>query len=171
MKINLVKCWAWAKRVKLVGDNKMTELEELVKKANDGWEAICKLYSNYPDKTEAFYKMHGEPVANPDWQFTQGKCNNFVKFRIKKKEFTPFYVGQASKNNWKVYLEGEFLHIGCQKFNAKDLKNFLEGAIYGTTPQGQGFNCSKRGLYHTNTNNTLTWEDAEKILKAFEDHA
>lgn len=147
--------------LELIGENmsNTSELEELVKKANEGYKARDLINEKYRDKVE----FNG----GKDYPWTSNwiHCEDGKQYRVKVVlKFESFSVGKC----WLVKLEGETLHIGCQTFNAKQLKVFLEGSVRDKTPQGCGFNCSRKGLYHTSKNEWLTWDEAEKILVALE---
>lgn len=147
-------------RFKLVEEN-MT-LEQLVKQANDGWEASFKL-REYKDQLEW---MPGDGEKWKDWAV--GSIVQPSKCRIKPKpSFGPFTVG----NNWLVKLEGDIVHVGCNKFNAKEILNMLKEFNNNTITRYIGttigdVSAKRNGLLYNQ--NSISWEDSEKIVAALE---
>lgn len=151
----------WFDEIELVKEN-MTELEQLVKQTNDGWEASFKL-RKYKDKLE-FMPSNLEEWGN--WTSSYGLKP--TKCRIKlKPSFEPFGVGFS----WLVKLQGDTVHIGCKEFNASILKAALSllnksGGVHSD------FTCNRNGpqIYDKKEDKFygIYWKESEKIVAALE---
>lgn len=135
---------------------------ELINKVNVGLSALADL--------AAFEVKLERKFGNEDWK-DRKVAIDIVKYRIKAKPtFEPFSVGGL--NEWTVSLDGSYLNIGCKKFLVQELKpvltillreNYSE-AFY--RPTDTKFSVTRTGI--NNGSYQITWEDAEKILKALE---
>lgn len=129
-------------------------LDELIKTANAGLEALETLRQNYADKIELSYRSGQiKPVNIND--------GNLQSVQLKQKSLTPF----TTSNGWEVKLEGDNLHIGCKKFNAYRIKEVLRslndnGERYEV--EKNSFRAAKSGIKFES--HVLPWTDAEKIL-------
>lgn len=147
-----------------------SELEALIRKANEGWEAFHALYTKFPGQAEAYYTNNNHR-AHDDWQMPDGNHNDSVRFRVKKASFKSFTVGKG----WKVELSDDrnSLTIGCQKFEKRAgdgtfSKIFKTLAGDKCSEPFQGFYPGRQGLFHSRTNETLLWNDVDLIIKALE---
>lgn len=131
-------------------------LEELVKKANDGYEAIYELYQNHWGNVE--FK---DDTSNWGTWFK----DHIIKgrqFRIKQKPFGPFKVGQ----NWEVSLQGDTIKIGCKQFDARSLFNSLMFLNAGKSIIAGNYNmyATRQGVKFES--HEISWEDSDKIIEA-----
>lgn len=147
-----------------------SELEELVEKANEGYQAIKKLVEQHTTDFEHKSKFSNGfvPCIRDDWFY--------YEFRVKpkKKEFKPFTV----KEGWEVSIQVEDLHIGCKVFDPvtlrSQLKNLLDGCMsagvitarYDLFPTRYNINFK----YNKKENYSLSYESAEQIIKALEEY-
>ena len=156
----------------LVTDSKSeSELERLVRKANEGAEAEDRIATYYLDRVEA------SPSNQDNYRLLKErrKHTNYVSYRYKVKQgskFESFTVG----NNWEVkfssYCNEEILSIGCKAFNAKDLWYALENLTKDSTAQnvlkdGTNLSAMRNGIV-CNGKESITWSEAEKIRDALE---
>lgn len=124
-----------------------TELERLVRVANEGREAENILYSKYEQ----------EVVLSAD----NGPMLAHILIRQKTKKF--------KVASWDAEINGDTVTIGCQKFDLRYLKHiltyFLKGGFGGDmyTP----FNANRTGIIYSK-NHSITWDQAEALLKEFE---
>jgi hypothetical protein len=131
-----------------------SELERLVRVANEGVDAVHELSLKY-------------------WCDYETREHRYV---VKPKPtFEPFYVGpmirDSHKAGWLVKLEGDTLHVGCKQFHASTLYRTLKGILgvglcltdqfEGAVPRG----C-KDGIVWCQYQ--ISWADVEHILEALE---
>lgn len=83
--------------------------------------------------------------------------------------FTPFSIGQ----NWLVKLVGDRLHIGCRDYEAgcvlQGLVELLEADQSQYEDLGGQIRISATRMGIIEGQDKISWEDAEKILKALKD--
>jgi hypothetical protein len=152
------------KHFELVTSNE-SELERLVRVANEGALASYRLRTEFGHEIE--FKNNG---SYKNWT----PCHEITfsgttaEYRIKQKpKFEPFVVGSG----WQVKLEGDMLHIGCQKFNATSFKKAVKGAETGLITDrsvlaGVPMTGSRSGIEWDG--HRMLWSDADKILAALE---
>lgn len=140
-----------------------SELERLVRVANEGWAAIDELAEKYFGEYES-----GGNAYN--WE-VRSKGQKGWRYRVKQKpKFEPFTVGSG----WTVKLEGETLYIGCKSFPAKELKDALiemgRNGRRGYPISGSSFKyfCTRQGVSRGEYGELVSWADADKILAALE---
>ena len=145
-----------------------SELETLVRKANEGRRALYTIMDKYPNKVEFnFTPEVSYPINNT--AFIKGQTYRIIK---PKPAFEPFLVNAK----YQVYMVDDTLHIGCQTFNAVEARTALyafieELANSWTLPNGDHILASKRGLWIPGIEGQgLTWADAEKILRALQEY-
>lgn len=139
-----------------------SELESLIEKANEYAKIIDVLRVNYFDEIE-FRSVHGST-----WRQLATRTPKNFEYRIKPKvKFEPFTVG-----SWTVdYNPHEKeIRIGCQQFNAYDLKSSLNSLCkYNYTRviiADEDMVATRKGVSWKGHN--LTWAEAERILEALE---
>ncbi len=149
-------------RFELVEEN-MTELEELVKKANEGYLAVNKILINYRNSVE-YNDKNSKEYREVIWTAV------YTQLRIKPKpKFEPFTVGQG----WRVELNPTGgVNVGCQNFEVRILKD----ALYTVCKQnhtsslhdlnGGKLEAGRTGVHFKG--HKITWEEAEKLLTALE---
>lgn len=158
------------------------ELEELVKKVNDGSSAYDLILNKYRKEVEYV------PFSKKIYRDLNDKDDvEFQDIRIKQKTFEPFYVGakeccsydpktgQGSghtgpcRGKWEVRLEGDTVSVGCQKFEALNLYYGLKALNEGcSTYEHTTFTlkATKNGVWHEK--GQISWKDSEKIVAALE---
>lgn len=127
--------------------------EELIKKANEGYQARNKLIE-MGVKLEGRYKING-------WKKYELSNNSTEELRVV--QFEPF----NTSNGWKVELKGDTIHIGCKFFNKNTLMNAFDNLIIKnySSSHNSDFIATKNGINYMDSNNkyTLSWSDAELI--------
>lgn len=155
----------WAadpKRFELVEEN--ITLEQLVKRANDGLKALQKIKENYKKEIECSDRYH-------PWKFGY-EFPEHMEVRIKPQHsFEPFTVG----SNWLVELEGDMIHVGCQKFEASPFMKALQALNSGTHTHQCGsekykvLNSTRTGVrYSSSGEYNISWEDSVRIVAALQ---
>ena len=152
-----------------------TPLEDLLAKANEGLRALAELRDKHRDSVETFdvnrnEKPAAERIGTDIFtamreHLASGYFDGRFALRVKPKPaFEPF----DTSNGWRVGLEGDKLHIGCQSFDAKEFSEAVNYLCYGDSP---AFECTfgilkstRRGI--TYDKHILPWPDAERILEA-----
>jgi hypothetical protein len=142
-----------------------SELEELVRKVNEGAEAKARLLSEFREQVVQERKLY-EGRSFPGEEFE----TLLYTYRVKPKTFTPFNVGKG----WKVELseDRKILTIGCQSWRKEEarpkfsvgFKILSEGREQGL----RGFFGSKLGLRHQDTGETIPWADVDRIIAELE---
>lgn len=149
-----------------------SELERLVRVANEGVDAEVTLRTKYRDQIEDAERVYQGPSVSR----TGGQVSIY-KLRIKPKPaFEPFYVGPGSElsppaGGWLVKLEGETLHIGCKRLKAKDAKEALRFLCKGNGAEEYktaGFSVAATRTGVCSLDGEISWADADKILAALE---
>jgi hypothetical protein len=143
----------------------VSELEELVRKVNEGAEAKARLLSEFREQVVQERKLY-EGRSFPGEEFE----TLLYTYRVKPKTFTPFNVGKG----WKVELseDRKILTIGCQSWRKEEarpkfsvgFKILSEGREQGL----RGFFGSKLGLRHQDTGETIPWADVDRIIAELE---
>lgn len=129
------------------------ELEELVKKANEGQIAKSKL-DKYLDQYESF-----DPDSDKAFK-TPTKHGSAIKYRIKSKT-RKFKVA-----NWDAEINDNEITIGCNKFYKPTLINALLNLIRDNYSSSSELKATKIGIkYH---DNFLSWEEAQNLLRELE---
>lgn len=147
---NCKKAGVWLDEIELVTNS----LEELVKKANDGYEALEEL-SKYKDQIE-FTSFSG---PNNLYGSMVHICK--YKLRIKQKSFEPFKVGQK----WEVSLQGDRIEIGCKSFNCQQLLDTLDCVNNpNKTNTYYDMRGCRTGIKYAG--HEISWEDSDKIIEA-----
>lgn len=142
-----------------------TELERLVRVANEGALAMATLATEYPNSCTVECKKMGSGMD----------AYNYAEYSVKPKPtFEPFYVGPNGggdgglKGSWLVKLEGNCLHIGCRSYNVSEVKNALHVFNAGAVTMGS-FRAHRHGVYEAITpTNFISWADCDKIYQALE---
>jgi hypothetical protein len=132
-----------------------SELERLVRVANEGLDAMATLKYDYSNKVQWHTGTMYDPHLFPS------------RIQIKSKpKFEPFVVGSG----WTVKLEGETLHVGCQQFDSKRARGMLSFLLnngkswsYGNTD----YHSCRKGISN-GRGDILEWSDADKILAALQ---
>lgn len=147
--------------------HQVVELEELVRKANEGLATILKLRNEHGDKIEQLHSAYPEKWDNiSDWSYT---CK--FKFRIKpKKEFESF----ITTNGWEIEIVNNLLKIGCKtmSFSLKEIKRTLQDLCNDNCIRSLcgNFHAKRTGIIQTGGGlNILPWTDADRILKQLEE--
>jgi hypothetical protein len=139
-------------------DESTSDLDSLITKVNEGYDALRSLYDNHKGE---FTRFNG---AGVNLSLCKDIGHNWKVTKIEKPKFESFIVG----NNWKVELDGEFLKIGCQSFNDRVLRSALqgvcEGGNNGVSTSNIQLAANRTGIRHSA--GFITWEDADKILAA-----
>lgn len=140
-----------------------SELEELVKKANEGLEACKIINTRYKNQVQERNVDLLSKKEHP-WQDFDDD-GYFVEYRVKPKKFTPFTVGKG----WKVELKpgSTDLTIGCRSYYVGDVKKAFTKLCRESGSNHGLFHARRDGI--TENGEKLTWEEAEKILKALEE--
>lgn len=140
------------------------ELEELVKKANEGYLAIKKLH-NYLDQIEVKIVFKNEK-DDDKWEKLESEPTDHMEYRIKPKT-RKFKVA-----NWDAEINGNEVKIGCKTFDLKWLKTELnlmckkDSKINCSDNGKTGISACRMGI--SCSGNTITWEQAEELLKELE---
>lgn len=133
-----------------------SELEQLVRIANEGSEAKAEIYRTYNNKVEDV----GEIYSGCD---PRGCSTSIRRIKVKSPSFEPWTM----KNGWEVKLNGDCLYIGCKIFPAKQFKKAAEAAQdVNEPPHLLGFSPlygKRHGLVWEG--HTLNWEDADRIIE------
>lgn len=144
----------------------VSELEDLVKKANEGYGAVFQL-RKFNDELE--WRGHSDTLWGPYPTYQAG--NKASELRVKQKpKFVPFSVG----SNWLVKLEGDTCLVGCKKFEATYLKYNLNRLnnnghpIQGTKNEFRGLRTEVRFTESDLKEHSISWEESEKIVAALE---
>jgi hypothetical protein len=166
------------------GEQSETELQRLVRTANEGLRAFKTIADKYDDqvnhrdlpgtlgssmfRTSKVVKSISRIDLGPHMEaIFNGRGELFVE---KKPTFTPFKVGKG----WEVKLseDGKTLTIGCRKYEAKVVRSAFQeltserAFVYEHNPKLK-FHASRNGVYENQE--FISWADAEKILKSLED--
>lgn len=140
-----------------------TELERLVRKANEGREAERTLYKNFSKQ----YEVRSDNSMQMWNGFDKIVIVN-TEFRVKPRPaFTPFTVG----NGWTVELKGDRLTIGCREYDAKIIRREFDQMCrkdFVNSYSGSSLKlaASRKGI--SSEGQSITWDEAERILKALE---
>lgn len=141
----------------LVESYETLELQELVKKANEGERACKIIVEKYGEEVE-FKKINGD-----NWDIC--KQNVIYEYRLKpKKQFESF----TTTNGFLVSLNNDILTIGCKQIDVKEVKKVLTLFCENNNIQSNNiFYFSKRSGIGVigNEKNVLPWVDADKILE------
>lgn len=97
---------------------------------------------------------------------------NRLTFRLKPKtSFTPFKVGPEK---WEVRADGDEVSIGCKSFNLTKFRSMLKALTTAANfcnsvenDDGEFMAC-RSGICHEGED--ISWDDAERILKALEEY-
>lgn len=144
--------------------NEEAELEALVRKANEGAEAIQEIQKRYHARVE--WKWDDEEYY---WRELSERASR-LHFRVKPPtvpKFEPF----TTSNGWRVELKGDTLHIGCRSYEAGSLKHVLKCLLDGeyrcyVAQIESPFYATRYGIEHSEE--VLPWEDAQAILNELE---
>lgn len=142
-------------------------LEELVRKANDGFAAIGELQTRFDGKVEC--------KGNLAW-ITEG---NAVALDVAKNRFAitkpkPTFPALRVGGYDVTVLEGEDrpLKIGCQRMHfahtLEALRNMTRGTSYGETTGDIDLRGCREGIRELNTGKLISWADAVKLLETME---
>jgi hypothetical protein len=152
-----------------------SELERLVRVANEGTRAKRELRAKYKGQWENTTVQHGQMLLDADHWTDKDKYVDEV-FRIKPRPaFEPFGVGPADSTgyqNWRVSLsdDGKELSVGCQKFDAQWahqlLIDFCKRDCNMSQKGGREIYAGRKGI--SINGSTLSWPDADRILAALE---
>lgn len=136
-----------------------SELEELVKKANEGYKAIDLLFEKYSLDLEIKSKAH-------DWvPFDYGgdlsRINREIKIKSKVHKF--------KAANWEAEINGKIVKIGWTKFEKNQLKFDLNAILNANQSGGHYYSLktTRTGIYYEGSN-FISYDDAEKLLKELE---
>ncbi len=138
-----------------------SNLEELVKRANEGFEAVRNIYDNHFEAVTLRRSNDGLKDRIPP---LYSYVHEFI-IKPKAPVFEPFMIG-----SWNVHVDNRgILFVGCNNFDAKEAKEALLTicAIYGPPTVTKGnitLICSRKGVLFEN--HSITWEDADKLLAA-----
>ena len=142
-----------------------SELEELVRKANEGYKAAFEIRRNFKNKVEF------KPINSGDFgALSDGSVAIPAEFRIKPlPKFESFTVG----NNWEVKFSevDAYILIGCKAFNAGELWYALENLTKNSTTQNTvsgNILSAIRGGIVCNGKESISWSEAEKIRDALD---
>lgn len=131
-----------------------SELEQLIKKANDGFGAARSIRDLYPSNVEVLFD-DGRIYYHNDWH----KVARLPEWTIRPRtKFIPFTVG----NGWKVNLVGEVVGVGCQTFFANILLSYLKDLTQNSFGGMEGFSACRLGVSYKG--NLISWDDADKIV-------
>lgn len=145
-----------------------SELERLVRVANEGRTALSVLIKTYPDQTEYSYD-------ECRWHKVNSSTFSQCEIRIKPKPiFEPFKIGsQKSPGTWLVKLDKDDLHVGCHLFNPQYLCSALSDLTRNSSSSQlvdghklssmrDGINCD--GKY------TISWDDCDLLCRKLEEY-
>jgi hypothetical protein len=150
---------------------KETELERLVRVANDGVNAAMIIDRKYTGLVEDI----SEPCGGGKYEY--------ISYRIKlNPAFEPFYVGPPcnpnipnSRPGWLVKLEGgDTLHVGCKSLPAWLAAQHLRCFLQGNESERTMSNLDQTEMFATKNGikisgqGTISWADADRILAALE---
>lgn len=131
-----------------------SELERLVRVANEGLVALTQIGRKYSRETNSLGLSY---LAD---------YNTSPVFIKPKPKFEPLTVG----SNWRVELKGDVLHIGCKDFDARNFKNtlndFCKADAKNRLVQGINAYAGRNNLMWSGYE--ITWSDADRILEALE---
>lgn len=138
--------------------NEEAYLQDLVKKANEGFLARNKLFELTKDRFEFRW-------AN-ETEFTKIDTIAHLMTEVRLKPVTPKET-KFTLQNWEVTITKEKVRVGCQEFQRKELYDGIFYMSKGDTPS-RGFNVNRKGIFYNG--NTLTWENADILLKELENY-
>jgi hypothetical protein len=154
------------------------ELDELIKKVNDGKDALRKLYHEYSGKyqysggTSSRILGNGKSGVGDTFNYngTQAYIEKVQELKL------PFTM---TANGYGVCLAGGYLKIGCRNIPLHDAKNALQAMCRnlgtGYVPYREKLDASdsyvatRYGIAHTgDLTHVLQWADADALLIAIE---
>lgn len=143
-------------------DFPQSELEELVKKANERSADLRALVKKYSDQLERRACDIDGVLMLENW--TNDMPVQFTVWRIKpKKQWTPITL-----NGWTVTVDGDSVKVGCKEFDRKTLTTALVATVKNNSNNYCDFFSSRTGVRFMG--HVLPWSDAETLLKALEDY-
>lgn len=140
-------------RFELVSEN--FELEELIKKANEGQESFNKIFSDYKNQVEGYF-------LNKDNTFNLfGERNSRLRIKSQTRKF--------KVADWDAEINKGEIKIGCQNFIVTHLRTDLDLLLNQNQSAGYNYpiHAQRNGLWY-NSEFTINWEQAEKLLKELE---
>lgn len=133
-----------------------SELERLVRVANEGLVAIIHLRQDYPKQIVSHRENH---------------LRSYETRRIDIKPapiFESFYIGNGP--GWQVDIRQGRLMIGCKDFSTVVTREYLRSALGGgNVPLYQetlDFRIGRHGI--SLNQDTVSWADCDKVLAALE---
>lgn len=154
-------------------------VEELVKLANEGRQALYELYDRVGNQVEYY------DVKANKWNRYKNEPFKGLKYRLaEKKQFKPYVIN----NLWNVQVhegkhESKQIQIGCQTFGYYLILDMLKALVNNGDPSFKSkppiinnphyqytehvFYASRVGIKYNKY--YLRWEDAEVLLKKMEE--
>lgn len=131
-------------------NKEMSELEVLVAKAQDALSALERAEGVQVLLTNA---THFESPIRP----------RDIRIVLKPTLPAPFKLPDSG---YKVQIEKDSVHVGCQKFDLYYLRENLKAALADKTTH-EDFEARKSSLLYKR-NNGIRWADAEELLRVLE---
>lgn len=139
-----------------------SELEELVRTANLGGEAVKRLLTDFKGQVEYDGLIVDGIEALADYpKNPYVRKSSLAKYKVKTPVFEPFKIGELA-----VALNAHLLTVGCVNFAATEVLIALQYLCSGDGYSHGSFKASRLGV-HYNTYH-ISWEAADKLLKALE---
>ena len=149
-------------------------LEKLVAQVNAGFAALEKLkghereieYQNPAISDETWKDISQSRIEAPTERISETRKEVTCvtrRYRVKPKVIFDNFTTSCGN---EVSLSGDTLKIGCQNFSAKLAKQSLIHLLKHNAASTDNFRSTRKGI--TYRAYLLTWEDAEKLLKALE---
>ena len=137
-----------------------SELEELVKKANEGYDAVTLIRTKYSDQVEAIHMGMGGvwTAITPERDCDPSNRNRSVRIKTKP-AFEPFPIAQ-----WMVSLDGQNIKVGCKSFMCSVLKLGLQMTARDGNDSVLGLKATKNGIKYKEYQ--ITWDEADQLIEA-----
>lgn len=148
----------WFDEVELVSEN--SELEELVKKANEGFKAIREMRDKHHNNVELLRSFEDKDYRDISGYVIDMSYDFTPNIRIKSK------VHKFKVANWEAEINGENVKIGCAKFEKINLKFDLNAILNENQSGGYNYHLrsTRTGIYYESSN-FISYDTAEKLLK------
>jgi hypothetical protein len=150
----------------------VSELEELVRRVNEGIAAVYKI-TNRPDKdtVEAVFSSGGI------YKWNKVRCDFDIGTTLRIKQKTKFVFPEMKVAGHVTILidEGKTVKVGCQVYPRKslmeDLRMLTCGQSYGRDTDQYTLRATRNGVQDIAGSNVIVpWDQVEKLLKALEDY-
>ncbi len=146
------------------GRPEKSELQMLIEKANEGFDAVDRLNRHYPEK----YQFKGERDKEFRTSFCPAKIYQFRE--IPKK---PKFEGYQTKDSEHSVSIGKLgtLQVGCQEFDVQEVFEALKSLCEKQIPRmllykkGQDVTATRKGILVSGGIGEITWAEADELLQ------